>query len=72
MLLLMRHPISSRIPLALSLLLALVAPPSTRAEETGRLNLFGHVVVSACYDAVRNLDGVSLSGFSGRLAVKVF
>jgi hypothetical protein len=31
-----------------------------------------HVVVSARYDAVRNLDGVSLSGFSGRVAVKVF
>lgn len=31
-----------------------------------------HVVVSTRYDAVRRIDGVSLSGFSGRVAVKVF
>jgi hypothetical protein len=31
-----------------------------------------HVVVSTRYDAVRKIDGVNLSGFSGRLAVKVF
>jgi len=31
-----------------------------------------HVVVSTRYDAVRKIDGVSLSGFSGRVAVKVF
>jgi hypothetical protein len=31
-----------------------------------------HVVVSARYDAVPKIDGVSLSGFSGRVAVKVF
>ena len=31
-----------------------------------------HVVVSTRYDAVRKIDCVSLSGFSGRVAVKVF
>jgi hypothetical protein len=31
-----------------------------------------HVVVSARYDAVPKVDGVSLSGFSGRVAVKAF
>jgi len=31
-----------------------------------------HVVVSARYDSVPKVGGVSLSGFSGRLAVKVF
>lgn len=40
----MRHPFSNRIPLALALplLVGLAAPPSTRAEEAGRLGLFGH------------------------------
>jgi hypothetical protein len=31
-----------------------------------------HLVVSARYDAVPKIDMVSLSGFSGRVAVKVF
>ena len=31
-----------------------------------------HVVVSARYDAVPKVDGVNLSGFSGRVAVKAF
>jgi hypothetical protein len=31
-----------------------------------------HAVVSARYDAVPKIDGVSLSGFTGRVAVKVF
>ena len=42
MLLLMRHPLLNRISFALPLVLALVAPPSARAEEAGRLSLFGH------------------------------
>ena len=43
-LLLMRYTISSRIPLALAfpLLLGLASPPSTGAEDGGRLTLFGH------------------------------
>ena len=35
-------------------------------------SLLRHVVVSARYDRVPKVDGVSLSGFSGRLAVKAF
>jgi hypothetical protein len=31
-----------------------------------------HVVVSARYDVVPKVDGVSLSGFSGRVTVKAF
>jgi hypothetical protein len=42
-----------------------------RAVELGA-SLLRHVVVSARYDAVRKIDGVSLSGFSGRVAMKVF
>jgi hypothetical protein len=49
---------------------------SWRAEPGANVELgasvLRHVVVSTRYDAVRKIDGVSLSGFSGRVAVKVF
>jgi hypothetical protein len=35
-------------------------------------SLLRHAVVSARYDAVPRIDGVSLSGFTGRVALKVF
>jgi hypothetical protein len=67
----MSYPIANRIPLAMRLDQGRWRTEPGANVELGA-SVLRHVVVSTRYDAVRKIDGVSLSGFSSRVAVKVF